>query len=127
MTVLSLVKWSVVMVWCDQLDTPHDKFCICICPHRHWYLFINSKPPFARKAKEVAVELSNFELHFLDHASYVDTTSLQRMDACAITTAWGDENRRKGFLPPSVQRKIKAAAQAHGVLSADELDAILSE
>jgi hypothetical protein len=117
----------VVMVCCTNLSTPHDKFCICICPKRHWYLFINSEPPRTKKAREVVVEVQNFELHFLNHKSFVDTTTIQRIPAEDILKAWPDESRRKGIIPSSLQRRIKAAAQSHGVLTADELSAILND
>jgi hypothetical protein len=121
----ALTKWSVVMVWCKNLSPPHDKFCICVCPRRHWFLFINSKPPRTARARAVAIEVENFELHFLDHGSFIDTTVVHRLPAEDILMAWSDEHRRKGNIPPSLRQRIQAAAQSHGVLTADELDAIL--
>jgi hypothetical protein len=88
-------------------------------------LFINSHAPRTRKAREVVVEVENFELHFLDHNSFIDTTVIQRIPAEDILAAWSDERRRKGTIPPSLQRRIQAAAQSHRVLTADELAAIL--
>ena len=125
MSVPALTKWSVVMVWCANLSPPHDKFCICVCPHRHWFLFINSKPPRTAKARAVVVEIQNFELHFLGHSSFIDTTVIQRVPIEDILIAWSEEHRRKGIIPPSLQRCIQTAAQSHGALTADELDAIL--
>jgi hypothetical protein len=140
-TAPALAKWCVVMVWCAGLPRPHDEFCICICPVRHWYLFINSRPPYTRKARaaavrinefevrahEAAVRINNFELHFLDHESFVDTTVLQRIPAEDILKAWADDSRRKGSIPPSLRRRIKDAAQPHGVLPPEELSAILND
>jgi hypothetical protein len=36
-----------------------------------------SLAPRTSKAREVAVEVENFELHFIDHSSFIDTTVIQ--------------------------------------------------
>ncbi|WP_372423996.1 hypothetical protein [Salinarimonas chemoclinalis] len=121
-------KWKIVMVWCSELPRPHDKFCICICPARNWYLFINSDPPFSRKAKQVVLGVASFQLPFLVRDSYIDTTILQKTLVPAdLEQAWNDPARDKGFVPPSLRLQIKAAAQSHNVLTADELSAILND
>ncbi|MGH6842465.1 MAG: hypothetical protein ACREDV_10310 [Methylocella sp.] len=71
------------------------------------------------------VQIENYELPFLHHRSFIDTTALQRIPAEEALMAWSDEDRRKGSIPPSLQKRIQIAAQSHGALTADELAAIL--
>lgn len=79
-------------------------------------MFINSEPPMFRKARDLAVELSNFEVHFLVRTSYVDTTTLMSFDKDVVDSAWADEGRRMGKLAPSVIKRIQNGVLAHEVM-----------
>lgn len=122
-----LQKWNIVHVWCADLRPPHHKYCICICPHRHWYLFINSEPPYSRRAKAVVVTIENFELHCIDHRSYVDTTVVQEIPSEEILKAIALEEGRRGALPPFLRRRVIEAVGLHDVLSQDEIEAIVND
>lgn len=122
-----LSKWDIVHVWCADLRPPHNKYCICICPHRHWYLFINSGPPFSRRAKAVVVVVENFELHCIQHTSYVDTTFVQQLPGEAVAIAIANADNRRGSLPPFLRQRIVDAVGLHNVLSQDEIDAIIKD
>jgi hypothetical protein len=122
-----LEKWNVVHVWCPDLRPPHYKYCICICPYRHWYLFINSDPPYSRRAKTVAVVIENFELNCISHTSYVDTTSVQQLPSKDVSTAIASEEGRRGALPLFLRTRIIQAVGLHDVLSQDEIDAIVKD
>lgn len=111
-------KWEVIRVWFHDLARPHDKFCICICPLKGLFFFVNTDPPVGRKAKEVALILENFEATFLNHTSHIDTTDLKALDFDdRVDTALSDPKRNHGLLAPTVRKKIIAAIRGHGALS----------
>lgn len=114
-------KWEVWYIWCSQLPTPHDKYCITIDPEKHWFFFINSDPPRARKARGFAVAIQNFELTCISHESFVDTTTIEKLIEKDVSAALSEPNRNKGFLSPTLRERICQAAHSHGVLSQDEL------
>lgn len=118
-------KWEVLRVFCDFLVVPHDKFCICLCPDRLWFFFFNTNPPQFRKAREFAVRVESFEAIFLTHTSFVDTTTVERVDGRLVATAMEQSDRRHGTLSPNLQAKIIYAAQSHGALNEEELAVIL--
>jgi len=80
-------------------------------------MFINSEPPAFRKAKVLAVEISNFEAHFLQHTSYVDTTKLLDLAPEIVAEALTDADRLTGSLAPAIRQRIIDGALAHDVLS----------
>lgn len=115
----------MIRIFCANLPTAHDKFCICICPLRRWFFFINSEPPQFRRAREAAVEIQNFELLFLRHLSFVDTTSLAAFSADEVETALADSKRQHGPLPPMLRERIKAAMDLHAALTQEERAAVV--
>lgn len=115
-------KWDVVRIFCADLVPPHDKFCICVCPERALFMFINSDPPMFRKARDLAIEMSNFEVHFLARTSYVDTTKLMSFDRATVERAWAEERRRMGKLAPSIIKRIQNGVLAHEVMPNDQRD-----
>jgi hypothetical protein len=121
-------KWHVIRVWCSKLNSPHDKYCICVCPQRHWYYFINSDPPIPKKARDVVLKIEKYLLPFLSHDSFVDTTVLQKsLPRDELTRSWGDKKRYMGVLSPQLQIKLKKTAAAHGVLSPPDLLVVTEE
>jgi hypothetical protein len=122
-----LKKWHIAHVWFPDLLPPHHKYCICICPERHWYFLINSAPPYTRRARDVVVVIDNFELHCIQHTSYVDTTTLVCIPAEQIIGAIAVEEGRRGALPPFLRQRICEAVDTHGVLTPDEIAAVLND
>jgi hypothetical protein len=122
-----LNKWDVLLVWCANLDRAHDKFCICIDPAQHWFFFVNSDPPFSRRAREVALTVAVHELPILDHQSYIDTTSIKRLHIEEVTAALAESRRHKGRISPTLVNRIKATVQGHGALNPDEMAAVLND
>lgn len=114
-------KWDVLRIYCDFIPNPHDKFCICICPATNRFYFVNSEPPQFRKARELAVSITNFEAHFLSHTSFVDTTNLLTIRSTLVSGALLDEERHHGSIAPSLRQRIRDAAQSHNVLTSDDL------
>ena len=115
-------------MWHPDLSRPHDKYCICICPRRHWFFYINSEPPKYRKAREYAVEIDRFQAHFLNRTSYVDTTALVLGFADGrIAQALEEDRRHYGPLMPALCGTIQNMTQRHSVLTADELAAVLED
>lgn len=121
----NLKKWEIIRVWFHDLKRPHDKFCICICPLRGWFLFINSERPFGRKAKEYAIDLQNYELRCLSHTSYIDTTTLEIIDDDRVNLAMEDEDRFHGLLTPSIKKRVIGAVIAHGALPDEQHTTLL--
>lgn len=115
-TALNMQKWDVVRIYCADLIPPHDKFCICICPDNSLFVFVNSEKPAFRKAKDLAVEIANHEMHFIQHTSYVDTTKLMAFDAAVVAAAWGDNDRQMGRVAPFIRDRISAGVLAHEVM-----------
>jgi hypothetical protein len=109
-------QWDVVRIHCADLVPPHDKFCICICPENRLFMFINSEPPKFRKARDLAVEIANFEVHFLNHTSYIDTTRLMQFDPAVVDAAWADQGRQMGRIAPAIRARICAGVLAHEVM-----------
>ena len=118
-------KWDVVRVFCDFIPSPHDKFCICICPLRRWFMFINSEPPAFRKARALAVEVSAFEATFLNHTSYIDTTKLMELPDDALALAIADAERHHGKTIKTVRDRIIVAVEAHEVMPEDQRQAVI--
>ena len=79
-----------------------------------------------RKARDIAVSITNFEAHFLNHTSYVDTTRLLAIDAALVNGALAHEDRLHGSIAPFLQSRIKLAAQSHDVLTDDDLALVVS-
>jgi hypothetical protein len=92
-----------------------------------WFLYINSKAPAFRKARDVAVEIENFEAAFLQHNSFVDTTSHETLTEEEISGACADAERLHGFLIKAVQDRIKAMVASHEVLAPGPRAAILAD
>ncbi|MBB99025.1 MAG: hypothetical protein CML67_05755 [Rhodobacteraceae bacterium] len=110
-------KWEVIRIYCDHLPEPHDKFCICICPENRWFMFINSRPPMYRKARDMAVSIESHEALFLGHLSFVDTTKLQDdIPDDLVDNALGDPNRNHGVLAPFVRNRIIEGVGSHEVM-----------
>jgi hypothetical protein len=93
---------------------------------RNWFYFINSDPPFSRKARGFVVEISSFELHCIQRDSFVDTTVMQEISASLVGTASASESGRRGSLPPSLRKRICEAVEAHGVLPPDQYAAVMT-
>lgn len=122
-----LLKWQLIRIWFPELQPKHDKYCICICPKRRWFYFINSNPPFARRAKELALTVSKVEVTPLTKDfSYIDTTVLEEVpDDGRIKTALGNPNCCYGFISPTLRKRIMEAVAAHEALSEEQEDAVL--
>lgn len=118
-------QWEVIRIWCGHIYPPHDKYCVIVSAEEGWCFFINSDPPAFRKARTLAVEISNFEASFLKHTSFIDTTSLQVLDPAAIAKAHAEPERCCGALIKTVRRRVVQAVNAHGALTAAQREAIL--
>lgn len=117
-------KWDVIRVFCDFLTRPHDKFCICICPEQRWFMWFNSEPPQFRKARQIAVQVSNFEAMFLTHTSYLDTTKLVCLSDDVLAPALADPKRAAGSLPRSIRDRIVVMVESHDVMPDDQRKAV---
>lgn len=129
MTVIVLQKWDLIKVYRADLSRPHDKFCLCICPIRLWFFYINSDPPTFRKRRQFAIDIANHELVCLTKpVSYLDTTSvIDDLPKDGLTAALIINNGRHfGPISPFLRTKVIATSQAHGALSPEQLDAVLS-
>lgn len=129
MTSVTLKKWDVVKVYRPDLSPPHDKYCICICPVRLWFFYINSDPPVFRKKRLHAIDVANHELLCLTKpVSYIDTMSvITDLPSSQLHLALIQENGRNyGPIPPTLREKIIATAKAHGALSPAEIEAVTS-
>jgi len=129
MTFVALQKWDIIKVYRGDLNQPHDKYCICICPVRFWFFYVNSEPPAFRKKRQFAIEVANHELICLTKpVSFIDTTAvIDDLPEPGLNAALMSNNGRHfGPIPPFLRDKITAAAQAHGVLSPEHLEAVLS-
>jgi hypothetical protein len=120
-------KWEVYRVYCDFLQRPHDKFCICICPVRRWFLFVNSDPPAFRRAREVAVSLEAFEAIFLRKQSFIDTTKLQAFEPGQLAEALADPDRNHGPISPMLRERIRGAVMLHEALTDEQKAQILND
>ncbi|MBL4871887.1 MAG: hypothetical protein JKY41_00450 [Rhodobacteraceae bacterium] len=120
-------KWDVVRIYCDDLRTPHDKYCICICPERNWFYFINSEKPEFRKSRELAVSIESYEAVFLNRTSYVDTTTIQKFHSDQLNDCKSDNDRQCGPLLPAVRARIQVAVGSHNALNAAEVAAVLND
>lgn len=120
------VKWDVLRIWCAHLRQPHEKYCICIDWPRQWFFYINSEPPAFRRARLVAVEVSNFEIQLPKDPSYIDTTTMVTdIDPAAADSADNDYARQLGPLLPTVRQRIVAAVRGHGALDPAFAHAVL--
>lgn len=117
-------QWDVIRVHCTQIPRPHDKYCISVIPKENGFFFINSEPPRFRKAREVAVEIANHELHCIQHNSFVDTTTVEYLLLEEVTTALAEPDRHFGQMAPFLRQRIVDAVNGHGVLTPDEIVAI---
>ena len=130
MNLLTLNKWDVIRVYRSDLRQPHDKFCICICPLRFWFFYVNSEPPSFRKKRQFAIDVANHELTCLTKpVSYIDTTTIiDDLPEAALAAALLPINgHHYGPIAPFLRKKIIETAQRHGVLSPVQLDAVLSD
>jgi hypothetical protein len=123
-----LLKWHLLRIWFPESRPKHYKYCICICPKRRWFFFIDSEPPFARKAKEIALPVSSYEVTPLTRECYIDTTVLVEVpDDGRIQAALADDKCHYGFISPSLKKRILEAVNAHSALTAEERAAVLED
>src|ERR1700730_13120446 len=114
----ALQKWDIVRVFRPDLRQPHDKFCICICPKREWFLYINSDPPKFAKKRRAAVTVASWEVLCLSKTSHIDTASMiDDLPKDQLAIALSDPGRQHGPLTPSVRDKVKMAVNSHGVFT----------
>src|SRR5437867_1287638 len=112
-----LLKWHLLRIWFKECKPQHHKYCICICPKRGLFYFINSDPPFGRKARELALHVSRFEVTPLTRDSFIDTTDLVAIpDDGRIEVALADEKCFYNFISPSLRQKILDAVYGHEAL-----------
>lgn len=125
----TLQKWDILRIYNSEINPPHDKFCICICPDQLWFLYINSEAPNFRKKREFAIEVANHEVICLTkRVSYIDTaTIIKDLDYEEIQKVLGDVSRQHGPLMPTIIEKIKYAVAHHGVFTQEETELIIQD
>jgi len=123
---LSVVnKWDIIKVFRPDLPGPHDKLCICICPLRNWYFYINSEPPRFRRAREVAITVENYQIGCITHTSYIDTTIIiDDLPQRQLEEALADEGRHYGSVSPTLRKAIIETVRSHGVLPLEMQNAV---
>ena len=121
-----LQRWEVLRIWCPHLIVPHDKFCITVDPIAGSFLFINSNPPPFRKARALAVQIESFEAGFLNHTSFVDTTTVELFTDAEIASAYAEADRQHGLLIGAVRDRIRAMVESHQVMPPASRAAILA-
>lgn len=122
-----MIKWSVLRIMRPDIIPPHDKYCISISSTHEWFFYINSNPPPFKKAREFAVEVENFEAHFLSHTSYIDVVQIIRdVPEAQLKEALADPSRQLGQLAPFLIDRIRASVAQTPALSANEKAEILS-
>jgi hypothetical protein len=100
-------------------NNPHEKQCICVDAQKREVFFINGDPPFGRKARQLAVTISNFECSVLRHdVSYVDTTNVIVMPEDEWNAALAKADKNRGPLLPAVVNRIREAIRGHAQLTA---------
>jgi hypothetical protein len=113
-------KWDIWYIWCHDLPTPDNKYCICLCPDNKKFCFISSEPPRARRAREFAIEVTVPQCPILRWTSFIDTTSIILLHPNDVGEALADPARHKGQISPTLKRRIREAVISHGVLNGDE-------
>lgn len=123
-----LKKWHLVRLWFKELRPQHFKYCICICPKRKWFFFINSDPPLFRKARELALEVSSFEVTPLRKDSFIDTTDLIAVpdDGRVEDALKEDGDGHYGAISPSLKKKLLEKVREHNALTDEQRTAILA-
>jgi hypothetical protein len=118
---MSPKTWDVVSIYTQIPRIPHEKHCIVLNAERREVFFINSEPPRARKAREIAVTIANFECHGLYKAdSYVDTTDVRVMPADEWDAAVAKPDKNKGQLLSAVKTRCQGAIKGHGQLTSEQ-------
>jgi hypothetical protein len=122
-----LQKWDIIRVFRQDLRRPHNKFCICICPKRNWFLYLNSDPPRAPKRRQFAISIPNFQLLGLPKdQSWIDTTTMiDDLPSDQLAVSLADPNCQFGPLLPILRGKIRVEVNAHGVFTQEQTDAVL--
>lgn len=120
-----LSKWHVYHIWREDITPKHFKYCLCICPIREWYFFINSKPSPGKIAYRYDVVVQNFELNFLSHESYIDTSSIKHFSDERVTLAIQHGTNLKGPMPPFLVKRVIETVQANPSLTQAEKSMVL--
>ena len=113
---MPLTAGDVLLIYCNYIKPPHDKFCVCICPKRRWFFFINSEP---RRANIGQVAVLPRDLACLDHKSYIDTSKILTFSSGELSKA-----QHKEGINPTIRLKIRLAVQAHGVLQTTQAQVV---
>lgn len=79
-------------------------------------MFLNSEEPQFKKARALAISISNHEALFLRHLSYVDTTKLEAIPNHLVQEALADPGRNHGAIAPFLRTRIKEGVDAHEVM-----------
>lgn len=103
----------------------HGKFAVCICPHRLWFMYINSDRPQGRRRAQIAITIAAFEAHFLSKTCYLDTTDFPNLSSAVVNAALAVQKNCLGILPPSIRISVVATVRTHGVLEPEKRRTVL--
>jgi hypothetical protein len=93
---------------------------------REWFLFVNTNPPFGRKARALAIHVANYQLQPLTHDSYIDSAYVEECPQDGrLQAALNDPQCCYGLILPTLQNTIKSVVKTHNALTDDQRDAIL--
>ena len=114
-----LAAGDVVLIDCQKLKNPHDKFTVCVCPTRKWFFFINSKP--RTLSPDAQVPIHDYELDCLDHDSWIDTSKIISFSEAELVSARRDRQRHKGPLSNVIKLRLKKRIREHGELTEEQV------
>ncbi|MBU1230232.1 MAG: hypothetical protein KKA55_07970 [Proteobacteria bacterium] len=100
-------------------SVPHDKYILCICPVAGVYFYINTDKRYSAPETTQIPILGRLELEYLNHTSYIDTSSPQSFDEKAITNA-----TIKGQLPNCIRKRIKDSLPENELLTPNQIHLI---
>lgn len=80
-----------------------------------------------KKAREVALEVDNFQISCITKTSYIDTTQVvDDLPEVELAAAKNDPNRHHGSISPTLRKTIIATVLAHGALTPDMQEAVVN-
>jgi|GEM_PF-1570309 len=122
-----LQKWAAYHIWCADYKPPHHQKCICVCPHREWFLFINSNPPIGRRARQFAIAVANFEASFLTNPESYIYPAMRTFPDDRVAKSISDPRNCFGLISPSLIERIKSMIRENPTLKDEQKNIIIND
>ena len=95
-----LEEGCIYIIYCNYINPPHDKICLCFNATDRLFFFVNSRPRLPLDAQE---PVSLLEHSALSHDSFIDLSSAKTFSPLEVARA-----AERGALSAAVVQRVRA-------------------